>query len=223
MDPFVHLSPIIFAITQLQSFMWEKLDLRMSEYLRDEMIVSGLLETNNMYRFSKFAGEMFDAWSLQEDEPIPVGSSFVDCFQIWLRTKYTSNEGTHDRRKVKAGAVHYAPSKNNPTLVSTSYSNIRAFHDQMKASIKQTVSDAEFRRTLKSLDKAIEGAGDLKLQKMIYVRVAVGGDLSFDWLKYCLPGSPQHFSRFVEKGFELGEKSRVGLVVQAFAVVENFP
>ena len=65
------------------------------------------------------------------------------------------------------------------------------------AATKRRVSDAEFRRTLRSLDKAVEGAGDLKLQKMIYVWVAVGGDLPLDWLKYCLPGSPHHFTRFV--------------------------
>ncbi len=98
---------------------------------------------------------------------------------------------------MKEGVVWYNPLHNNPTLVLTSYSNVRSFYEQMMAATKRRVSDAEFRRTLRSLDKAVEGAGDLKLQKMIYVRVAVGGDLPLDWLKYCLPGSPHHFTRFV--------------------------
>jgi hypothetical protein len=173
-DPFVHLSPVIFAITRLRDFLWSKLGLRMSAYLRDEMIVSSLLETNNMFRFGMFAQVMYDAWVLHEEDPIPTGSSFADCFQVWLRTTYPSNEGSYDRRKVSEGVTRYTPSKNNPTMVSTTYTSIRSFHDVMIAARKRTVSDVEFRRTLRLLDKSIEGASDLKIQKMIYIRVTVG-------------------------------------------------
>jgi hypothetical protein len=44
-----------------------------------------------------------------------------------------------------------------------------------------------------------------------------------DWLKFCLPGSTYHFARLVEKGFELGEKNRVHMVVQAVAVRGRLP
>jgi hypothetical protein len=48
-DPFVHLSPLIFAIVRLQGFLWDELHVRMFCYLCDKMIVSALIETNNMY------------------------------------------------------------------------------------------------------------------------------------------------------------------------------
>ena len=116
----------------------------MLAYLQDEMIVLALLETNNVYRFGQFAKVMIDEWTLNENDPIPIGSSFIDCFQIWLHTNYQSNEGNHDWKKVKEGFVWYSPSNNNPTLVLTSYSSIRSFHEQMMAARKRTVSDAEF-------------------------------------------------------------------------------
>jgi hypothetical protein len=45
-DPFIHLSPVLHAILQLQDFLWSKLCTQMPEYLWDEMIVLSLLKTN---------------------------------------------------------------------------------------------------------------------------------------------------------------------------------
>ena len=83
-DPFVHLSPVIFAIDRLRSFLLEELDVQMSEYLRDEFVVTSLLETNNKFRFLRFAQEHYNYWVSEWEDPVPVGTSFVNAFQVWL-------------------------------------------------------------------------------------------------------------------------------------------
>jgi hypothetical protein len=69
------------------------------------MIVSALLETNNMFRFSKFAQQHFDSWKAEGSDPLPLGSTFIDSFQIWLRLNYVANEGNHLRTNEKEGVV----------------------------------------------------------------------------------------------------------------------
>jgi hypothetical protein len=51
------------------------------------------------------------------------------------------------------------------------------------------------------LDKSMEGMGDLKIHKMIYIWVVVGDHLSMEWIhSYCLPVSLQHFARLQREG-----------------------
>jgi hypothetical protein len=221
-DPFVHLSPVIHAIVRLRDLL-KHLGVRMSAYLRDEMIVSAFLETNNMFRFAKFAKGHFDSWKENERDPLPLGSTFIDCFQVWLRTNYESNEGNHRRTNEKEGCVRYCCCRNTPTLLTTSHSNVRVFHSMMKGAARRPVTEVEYRRTLASLDKNMDGVGALKIQKMIYVRTAIGGDLSMNWLKYCLPGSPRHLTRFQEAGFLLSSKAQVDQVVKAVAIRASLP
>jgi hypothetical protein len=140
----------------------------MSKYLWDEMIVSALLETNNMFQFSKFAKQHFDSWVTKQMDPIPNGSTFVDAFQIWLQVNYESNEGNHLPNNEKEGVVQYPCCYNTPTLLSISYNNVRVFHSMMKLSLKQMVIEVEYWQTLTWLDKAMEGVS-FKIQKMIYI------------------------------------------------------
>jgi hypothetical protein len=140
-DPFVHLLPLIFSIDRLRKFMWDELSVRMSFYLRDEMIVAALVETKNMYRYSKFADEHFNLWQVHREDPINFGSTFLDTFQIWLRTNYSSNEGICLRNNEKEGAIRYLCYRNLPTLVLTSHTNVRGFHETMNSFSRQTVTD----------------------------------------------------------------------------------
>ncbi len=222
-DPFVHLSPVLYAIVRLRKYLFEDLGIVMSEYLRDEMIVSAFLESNNMFRFAKFSKEHYERWRSMKMDPLPIGSTFVDCFQIWLRTNYESNEGNHLRTQEKEGCVRYVCSQGTPTLLSTSYNNVKVFHSVMKSLVRKPVTELDYRRTLSRLDKSMEGVGCLKIQKMIYVRTVMGGDLSMSWLNYCLPGSPRHLARFQEAGFSLSNKAQVDQVVKAVAARANLP
>jgi adenosine/AMP kinase len=85
------------------------------------MIVLALIETSNMYQFLKFAGEHFQLWQLTGADPVELGSTFIDSFQIWLRTNYPSNEGNNLRNNEKEGTVRYRCCKNMPALVVTSH------------------------------------------------------------------------------------------------------
>jgi hypothetical protein len=69
----------------------------------------------------------------------------------------------------------------------------------------------------------MEGAGDLKLQKMIYVRVVVSDDLSMDWINYCLPGSQKHFARLQKDGYKLTDRNQVPQVIKALAARSKIP
>jgi hypothetical protein len=218
-DPFVHLSPLIFAIVRLRRFLWDELLVRMSCYLRDEMIVSALIETTNMYQFSKFAGEHYKLWQSMGTNLVELGSTFIDAFQIWLRTNYPSNEGNHLRNNEKEGTVRYMCCKNTPTLVVTSHNNVQVFHDEMKRVALHSVTDVVYKNTIRNLEKQIEGASDLKIQKMIYVCAVVGGHLSMGWINHCRPGSPRHLVRFKKQDFALTTQNQVGQVGQVVKVI----
>jgi hypothetical protein len=187
------------------------------------MIVSSLIETNNMYRFSKFAGEHYKLWQLTGTDPVELGSTFIDAFQIWLRTNYPSNEGNHLRNNEKEGTVRYVCCKNTPTLIVTSHNNVRVFHDEMKTVALQSVTDVIYRNTIRTLDKQIAGASDLKIQKMIYVCAVVGGHLSMGWINHCRPGSPRHLARFKKQDFALTTQNQVGQVVKVIAKRGKLP
>jgi hypothetical protein len=104
-DPFVHLSPLIFAINQLRHFLWKDLCIRMSSYLRNEMIVAALVKINNMYQFAKFTNEHFKLWEMHLEDPIALSTTFVNLFQIWLQMNCPSNEGNLLRNNAKEGVV----------------------------------------------------------------------------------------------------------------------
>jgi hypothetical protein len=222
-DPFVHLSPLIFSICRLRKFLWEVLQLRMSAYLRDEMIVAALAKTNNMFRFSKFSDEHFELWRSNREDPIDIGSTFLDAFQIWLQTRYSSNEGNHLRNNEEEGTIRYQCSRNTPTLIQTSHNNVRVFHNTMSSFARQAVTDVVYKNTLRSLDKLMEGVSDLKIQKMIYVCAVLGGHLSLDWINHCLPGSARHLARFKKQDFPLTTQNQVGQVVKVIASQHGLP
>jgi hypothetical protein len=137
------------------------------------MIVAALVETNNMYRYSKFADKLFNLWRVHPEDPINFGSTFLDTFQIWLRTNYSSNEGNRLGNNEKEGAIRYLCSRNLPTLVLTSHNNVRGFHETMNSFSWQTVTDIVYRNTLRTLDKLMEGASDECCSKWFFISNSV--------------------------------------------------
>jgi hypothetical protein len=222
-DPFVHLSPLIYSICRLRRFLSDVVGIRMSSYLRDEMITAALVETNNMYRYSKFAQQHYDLWESKRTDPVEIGSTFLDTFQIWLRTNYSSNEGNHLRNNEKEGTVRYMCSRNTPSLVQTTHNNVRSFHYTMADVAKMQVTDALYKKTIQTLDKQMEGVSDLKIQKMIYVCAVVGGQLQAGWIDHCRPGSPRHLARFKKQDFALTTQNQVGQVVKVIAQRHGLP
>jgi hypothetical protein len=186
----------------------------MSSYLCDKMIVMELVETSNMYWFARFSNEHFNLWKMNLENPIALGATFVDSFQIWLRTNYPSNEGNHLRNNEKEGVVQYMCRQNTPTLVLTSHNNVCEFQEEMKLVSQKTVMDVVYKNTIHNLDKLIEGASDLKIQKMIYVCAVIGSHLSMCWINHCCPGSPCHLARFKKQDFLLMTHNQVGQVVK---------
>ena len=222
-DPFVHLSPVLYSVDRLRRFLLSELGVKMSVYLRDEMIVSSLLETNNMFRFSKFAKKHYDYWVTEGEDPIPLGSTFIDSFQVWLRTEYSANEGNHTRSNEREGVVRYVCCRNTPTLVSTSQNNVKFFNMEMNAAARRNVTEVDYRKTLSRLEKEMDRVGCLKIQKMIYARTVLGNDMSMGWINFCLPGSPRHMSRLQEAGYALTNKNQVDQVTKAVAARANLP
>jgi hypothetical protein len=101
----------------------------MSAHLRDKMIVAALVETNNMFQFSKFSDEHFHQWRTNQEDPVQLGSTFIGSFQIWLRTYYPSNKGNHLRNNKKEGTVWYMCCKILPVLIVTRHNNVQMFQD----------------------------------------------------------------------------------------------
>jgi hypothetical protein len=181
------------------------------------MIVAALVETNNMYRFSKFADEHFKHWRANREDPIEIGSTFLDSFQIWLQTRYSLNEGNCLQKNETEGTVRFLCSRNMPTLIQTSHNNVRVFHQTMNSFSRQAVTEVVYKNTLRMLDKLIEGASDLKIQKMIYACTVLGGHLFLKWINHCHPGSPCHLARFKKQDFGLTTQNQVGQVVKVIA------
>ena len=76
------------------------------------------------------------------------------------------------------------------------------------------VTDSLYKKTMQLLDKLIEGAGDLKIQKMIFVCAVLGGHLQPGWINHCRPGSPRHLARFKKQDFAQTTKNQDGQVVK---------
>jgi hypothetical protein len=99
--------------------------------------------------------------------------------------------------------------KNIPTLVVTSHSNVHVFHDERKRVSQQTVTNVMYKNTIRNLDKHVEGASDLKIQKMIYVCAVIGDYLSMGWINHYHPGSLHHLARLKKQDFALTKKNKL--------------
>jgi hypothetical protein len=140
-----------------------------------------------------------------------------------MRTKYSSNEGNSIRNNEKEGTVRYMCSWNMPTIVQTSHNNVHVFHNTMNGFGRQTVTESAYKNMLGTLDKLIEGASGLNIQKMIYVCCFLGGHLSLEWIIHCCPGSPQHLARFKKQDFSLTTQNQVGQVIKVILSRHRLP
>ena len=114
-------------------------------------------------------------------------------------------------------------SRNTPSLIVTSHSNVRSFHFAMADVAGKQVTDSLYKKTIQLLDKQIEGAQDLKIQKMIYVCAVLGGHLQSGWINHCRPGSPRHLAGFKKQDFALTTQNQVRQVVKVIALRHGLP
>jgi hypothetical protein len=121
----------VHTVLQLRNLLQSELSIAMSEYLMYEMIYAGIVESNNILRFAKFADLHFEDWQSFGRDPIPSESSFLDCYQLWLRTNYSANDGKAGAHGgIDEGEVHFGPSNNTALLVVTCHKNVRVLHDK---------------------------------------------------------------------------------------------
>jgi hypothetical protein len=72
-DPFIHLGNVVHTIHRLRRCLLTEFSVKMSTYLMFEMIYAGLDESNNIYRFCKFADIHLEEWRNTGTDPIPKG------------------------------------------------------------------------------------------------------------------------------------------------------
>ena len=77
---------------------------------------------------------------------------------------------------------------------------------------------AIFKRVVRSIEKAMHGNGILCSQKVLYA-LAFLGVVDRSFLKYCLPGSKQHFKRFKETQFAFDTVDQVQQLVNAISFI----
>ena len=76
-------------------------------------------------------------------------------------------------------------SRNTLSLIVTTHNNVRAFHFEMASIAQKQVMNVLYKKAIQSLDKQVEGASDLKIQKMIYICSVIGCDLQI-WMDQSL-------------------------------------
>jgi hypothetical protein len=217
-DPFIHLGNVVFTIHRLRDYLLSDLGVTMSAYLMYEMIYVGLDESNNMLRYCKFADLHYNSWRDTRSNPVPKHSSFLDCYQIWLRSNYPANDGKAGANGgADEGAVRYGPSNNTARMVATCHRNVRALLDVIQTYSKKKVSESAYGTMLNTLNKNTLGSGELKLQKMIYAVACCDENFPVDWLRYCKPGSKEHFDRMKERKYNVKNNFQVGQIVKAIA------
>jgi hypothetical protein len=225
-DPLVHLSPLLFSIDRLRTFLYEEMNFRMSVFLVYEMVHAGIVETNNMYRYSRFAQLHFDLWVSHKRDPLPKDMTFNDMFQVWLRKNYDSVDGNHTQTGSKEGSIRFQVSNSLPKMAISSQKNLRALWTKLtfaELDKRPVLTGKLFRRTVSDLDKQVLGAGTLKLQKMIHCLATICDDVSEDWLYYCLPGSLESLKSLKLLGFPFDSRDQVSQVVNAVAAAAEIP
>jgi hypothetical protein len=196
----------------------------MSVYLMYEMVYCGIDESNNMLRFAKFADIHFDGWKLTGRDPLPPGSSFLDCYQLFLREKYPANDGKAGMNGgADEGVVRYGPSNNTPRMVATCHANVRALFDAVGLFEGKKVGESAYGMLLATLNKETMGASELKLQKMVYAIACCDERMSTDWIRYCRPGSDEHRKRLKERKYRIETNAQVGQIVKLISERAQIP
>jgi hypothetical protein len=223
-DPFLHLGNIIHTVHRLRKFLLDELKVKMSVYLMYEMVYSGIDESNNILRYAKFADLHFDGWKLGRRDPLPPGSSFLDCYQLFLRDNYSANDGKAGMNGgADEGVVRHRPSNNTPRMVATCHSNVRALFEIVGQFSRKKVCESSFTALMSSLNKDTHGTGELRLQKMIYAVACCDDRLSTEWIRYCKPGSDEHRKRLKERKYRIESNAQVGQIVKIIAKKLQIP
>jgi hypothetical protein len=99
-----------------------------------EMIYLGLHEFNNIPHHAKFQDLHFGGWhSTCFDPCLPREVSFLNCYQLWLRSNYpVSNGEAGALGGIDEGVVRYGPNNNTAWMVTTCHKNACALYDTVK-------------------------------------------------------------------------------------------
>ena len=223
-DPFIHIGTVVHTVLRLRNFLFQELNLKMSKYLFYEMIYSAFDESNNILRYAIFADLHYEDWQQQRVDPLPPNTSFVDAYQLWLRTNYPANDGTAGQLGgPDEGAVRFCANNNTARMNAVCHKNVRTLHDTIAIYSRKRDSETAYKGMLAALNKGTVGASELKLQKMVYAVACCDDTFSTQWIRWCRPGSKEHFERLKEKKYPIESTLQVGQVLRAMVVKGNIP
>jgi hypothetical protein len=197
----------------------------MSLYLMYEMIYTAFDESNNIIRYAAFADLHFQDWQDQRVEPLPVGTSFVNAYQLWLRTNYPANDGVAGMLGgPDEGVVRYCANNNTARMNGICHRNVRTLQDTIgQYSNSKKVTETAYKAMLSTLNKGTVGANELKLQKMIYAVACCSVSFSLQWISFCRPGSKEHLERLKEQKFPINSAAQVGQVLKSMVEKGHMP
>jgi hypothetical protein len=223
-DPFVHIGVVVHTIFRLRDFLKIEMDIKMSLYLVYEMIYAAFDESNNMLRYATFADLHYQDWQDQRVEPLPEGTSFIDAYQLWLRTNYPANDGIAGMLGgPDEGVVRYCANNNTARMNGICHRNVRCLHDTIGIFSKKKITETAYKSMLSTLNKGTVGASELKLQKMIYAVACCNENFSLQWITFCRPGSKEHLERLKEQKFPINSSAQVGQVLKAMVEKAGIP
>jgi hypothetical protein len=224
MDPFVHIGVVVHTVFRLRNFLKDELNVKMSKYLFYEMVYSAFDESNNILRYAMFAELHFEDWKNQKVEPLPPNTSFVDAYQLWLRSNYPANDGIAGRNGgPDEGAVRYCANNNTARMNAVCHKNVRTLFDTIAVYSTKKDTETAYKGMLMALNKGTVGAKELKLQKMVYAIACCDDTFSLQWIRWCCPGSKEHFERLKEKKYPLESVTQVGQVLRSMVAKETIP
>ena len=165
-----------------------------------------------------FADLHFEDWKPKKVEPLPLGTSFIDAYQLWLRTNFPANDGTAGLLGgPNRGATRYCATNNTARLNAVCHQNVRTLHDTIESFSSKRPSDSAYTAMLSLLNKGTVGAKELKLQKMVYAVACCHDLFSLQWISYCRPGSKEHLEHLKEQKFPIESTAQVGQVLKSMS------
>ncbi len=211
----IHLSPLIFHVLRCQSLFHSKLSQELPLNLVIEMIYAFFC-TNNPYRFHL---EMVSVYESIEQMGIGVlKDGFVLTYLSNLIRKYGSLDGIESKNGVREGSIRFQACNGNMITDATIHCNLREVLRIIKSLEGVKASFANYKRTIRAIEKGMHGNGVLCSQKVLY-RLAFLGIVDRSFLWYCLPGSRLHFKRLQESQFAFELADQVEQLVDAISLI----
>ena len=211
----VHLSPLLFHVLKFQKWF----DLKLSEEMPLTLVIEfiyAFFSTNNTYRFHL---EMVDFYkSIDESGTRILIDGFIFPYFTNIIRKYGSLDGLESRQGLREGSVRFQTCNGSMVTDGTVLQNLRQVYQIVKSTQDVRATLAVFKRVVRSIEKAMHGNGLLCSQKVIY-SLSFLGIIDRSFLKYCLPGSKEHFKRLKETQFSFDTIDQVQQLVDAISSI----